>query len=866
MKTMRNDEAARRVSPGLIAAWLAGVLLLAACGGGSSGSPPSESLSYPSTPLVFTVGAAIAPIKPTVMGPISTFTVSPALPAGLDLGPDGTIAGTPTAVSAAITYTVTGSGGGASASAILSITVNSPPPSSLSYGSPAFTFATGVAARTLTPSSSGGTATSWSIDPALPIGLNFDTTTGAISGTPAATSAQGTYAVTAQNSGGKATVNVAIEVDGGPLLDLGHASSISLLRMSGSSVLSLDDSGHWVLWNYATAAEVASGDLDCTAVCCGDVSNCGCVPDCVATSHIADLVGGTLVLRTKDGFEVRSATTGDVLSDISATATWWTLASDGSYIAAGSSSGLSAWLPSGNSLISLSGDYSKATAFADPGEIQVAEGPSGQNVIQTITIPGGTSTDGPAFNGQFSSWFVDGGHFISTAGTTALVYSQGSVQQAVITLPGTAPVVGQGNWLWTTSAATLDVFAIATGSTPAVSFTIDPLATEIPSGTTLAVTSSSGTWSIIDLSGTTTPTKTDYTLPTGIGASEYAASSTSEWMLGGGSLLLDGASLGGTPRYFDYGAVSSIAGSAGSIAVATSSGRIVYFDAGTLAQEGVISYPASTVLLSSDGSVLAAVGAKQYDHYDVNIYSLPGGTLLYSWPYSLSGSDGNVSGTVPEEISLSGSGAVLAQVTSTLSPSSPSYCTQQANPTTGGSAIFSTTIKDGCGIVLVSPNGTLFATSTGAATSAANPTPGTNILQNGTALTAVTGLPIGWIDDGHLVVNTFSETTGTGGGTTVYAGCNVYSPSGQSTGPCVLPQVTEFQSVTSDTLYAPILGEIVSVSTGAVSWASGDTVSGSRAPMLPGFPQYTGGPPLPSALAGNRVVFESGAKVLAQGY
>lgn len=48
MKTMRNDEAARRVSPGLIAAWLAGVLLLAACGGGSSCSPPSESLSYPS--------------------------------------------------------------------------------------------------------------------------------------------------------------------------------------------------------------------------------------------------------------------------------------------------------------------------------------------------------------------------------------------------------------------------------------------------------------------------------------------------------------------------------------------------------------------------------------------------------------------------------------------------------------------------------------------------------------------------------------------------------------------------------------------------------------------------------------------------
>jgi hypothetical protein len=43
-------------------------------------------------------------------------------------------------------------------------------------------------------------------------------------------------------------------------------------------------------------------------------------------------------------------------------------------------------------------------------------------------------------------------------------------------------------------------------------------------------------------------------------------------------------------------------------------------------------------------------------------------------------------------------------------------------------------------------------------------------------------------------------------------------------------------------------------------------VSNSQAPMLSGSPQYSGGPPLPSAVAGNRVVFVSGAKVLAQGY
>jgi hypothetical protein len=36
--------------------------------------------------------------------------------------------------------------------------------------------------------------------------------------------------------------------------------------------------------------------------------------------------------------------------------------------------------------------------------------------------------------------------------------------------------------------------------------------------------------------------------------------------------------------------------------------------------------------------------------------------------------------------------------------------------------------------------------------------------------------------------------------------------------------------------------------------------------MLPGAGEYTGGLPLPGAVAGNRVIFVSGAQVLAQEY
>lgn len=804
---------------------ISAAIMLAACGGGGSasggsGPQPQASLAYPSTPMVLVVGVAMTPVAPTATPGLSGFAVVPTLPPGLRLdASSGTLSGTPTAVSSTGTYTITASGGGATARAAVSITVNPPAPSSLSYGAAAFSFTAGIAAHTLTPSTSGGDVAAWSIAPALPAGLTFSTTDGAISGTPTAASPPGSYVVTARNAGGKATVTLQIEIDDHVLLDLGHDSALISLRMTGSSVLSVDESGHWILWDYATAARIASGDLDCAPTC---------------NPPVADLAGDTIAFRTKTGFQFRSATTGNVLSNITASQSWWKLASDGSYLVAGSPEGLSAWSPSGDSLVSLSGAYSGAISFAGPGQIQLADGPSGQSVIQTVTVPGGASTAGPVFSGQFSSWFRDGSRFITTAGTTALVYSRDSVQQAAITLPaGATQVVGQGNWLWTDLGQTLDVFAIATSSTPAASFAIASTTSPISSGPTIAVLDVSGGLTVIDLSGST-PTKTDYTLPATAAGTvhDYAALSASRWMIGNiWGVLLDGASVGGTPRYFDYGAALSITGSNGRIAVATASGSIVYFDGSTLTQEGVIPDLAAKVLLSSDGSVLVAAGDYADFNYNsdasIKIYSLPGAGLLYTWP------------GLAQEISLSASGAVLGQVLLTEGGAgvSPFY-TQRADSTTGGASIFSTTfdsqILSPPPPLLVSPNGTLLATSMGKASG------GTNILQNGSLVTAVTGFPIGWIDDGHLLVNTYAQQ---------YTGCGVYSAAGQKTGPCALPEVTAFQSLTADTIYAVNLAEIVSISTGDVNWTSADAIS-----------------PSTGAIAGNHVVFVSGEQVIAQAY
>lgn len=96
--------------------------LVIAVAAGSSVPAPSN-LSYPS-PQTFVVGTTIAPLQPTVTGTVSTFSISPQLPAGLTLNfSTGTITGTPGALSPATVHTVTAANGSGSTSFGLHITV-----------------------------------------------------------------------------------------------------------------------------------------------------------------------------------------------------------------------------------------------------------------------------------------------------------------------------------------------------------------------------------------------------------------------------------------------------------------------------------------------------------------------------------------------------------------------------------------------------------------------------------------------------------------------------------------------------------------------------------------------------------------------
>ena len=170
-----------------------------------------SALSY-NSPNVFTRNLAIANLNPTISGgAVTSYSISPALPTGLSFNTStGVISGTPTAISAITTYTVTATNTGGSTSFDVVITVNDAAPSDLSYNSPNV-FTVGSTISDLIPTVLG-VVLSYSISPSLPDGLVFDTARGIISGTPTTISPTASYTVTATNPTGSVSFDVSITV------------------------------------------------------------------------------------------------------------------------------------------------------------------------------------------------------------------------------------------------------------------------------------------------------------------------------------------------------------------------------------------------------------------------------------------------------------------------------------------------------------------------------------------------------------------------------------------------------------------------------------------------------------------------------
>jgi putative Ig domain-containing protein len=827
--------------------------IVAACGGsGDGGSTPPPSTTPPSnlsygTPPVFVLNEPIAALKPSVTGTVTSYRVSPALPSGLSIdGSTGVISGTPTSVTPKASYTVTAGNAGGSTTATVSMVVNSEGAApAMRYASAYYSFTVGVAAQPIKPTLSGGTAVSWSVQPALPAGLSLSSTDGSISGTPTAGAAAAQYVVSALGTGATTTATLTLAVVSAPLVDLGHAASIVVERLSSSRLFTQDDTGHWVLWNYSTGQNVVNGNASVYSTLYGYMAN------------PVDMQGSTIVLQTGSGLEVRDASDGHVLAEITAKPTWWKLASDGSYVCAGNGTQLIAWNTAGSILFQLTGNFAGAVAYAAPTQVQVALGPQGSNVIQTFAVPAGTSTVSPTFQGQFQSWFGDGSRFLSEVssgvGGTVWVYSNAAVQQDIAQLPTTLGLGGTGNWYWTVNSdngqGTTALYQVGSGSQAFATYSPGISSTAISSGGTLALFSIDPIpqITVIDLANTGA-TAVAYATAATQYLSAYAATSATNWVIGTtGGVLIQGAV--NPARYFGYGAPVSIAGSTSNAAIATASGQILLFNATTGALQGTIPQPAGEIALSGDGTVLAAELQINSSYYDLNeesvtVYSLPSDNILLSFTYAV-GSPPAVTG-----VTLSQSGTILGQLFESASPCLVSL----TSVTTGGTSLCDTAGSSGVTQIALSPDGTLLATSTAIPNNVnINSAPATNIYLNGTLSTAISGWAVGWIDNSSLLVETYAAgNEGIVGPT----GMDIYSSSGTLQSKTTLPDLNSIQPVptssggTPTSIYSSTFNAIYSLANSAVIWSSGSPED------------YRAG----GAVSGSNVVFASGNLILAEPY
>lgn len=163
---------------------------------------------------------------PTTAGdPVVSWAISPSLPQGLSFNTtNGQITGIPLIGTAVVPYTITATNSGGTATHILNFKVRDLPPTNLVYEQAVWTYETQDDIRVTGPNNMGGKPTYYSISPALPAGLFFNTAIGEI--TKIGNVMGGTYdfVVTAGNAEGTTTTNLQLLLTDSPPTGLLYSS------------------------------------------------------------------------------------------------------------------------------------------------------------------------------------------------------------------------------------------------------------------------------------------------------------------------------------------------------------------------------------------------------------------------------------------------------------------------------------------------------------------------------------------------------------------------------------------------------------------------------------------------------------------
>ena len=163
------------------------------------------------TPSLMVVQAAEINSLVNTGGSVTTYGINASLPSGVSFGTNnGTIYGTPTELWTQTSYMVWANNSGGSSVAYLNITVveelaiiNILPSSA--------TITRGYDMADINANNTGGDVSSWSISPALPLGLSLDN--GTIQGRPLVNMSATTFTIYANNSGGSATATLTLTIN-----------------------------------------------------------------------------------------------------------------------------------------------------------------------------------------------------------------------------------------------------------------------------------------------------------------------------------------------------------------------------------------------------------------------------------------------------------------------------------------------------------------------------------------------------------------------------------------------------------------------------------------------------------------------------
>lgn len=172
---------------------------------------PPDSLSYPRLDDIYTVGEPVL-LEPSIEGGAEVWSIEPALPEGMTFDvTTGIIGGNPVVTSNEKVYTVTASNEAGDCAVTLTFAVTAPPPTDLSYVAvqPEYNLNQDCEIH---PDLTKCLCCTFSISPALPSGLQLDTKTGEITGTPDTEGEATTYTVVAKNAGGECATELSFAV------------------------------------------------------------------------------------------------------------------------------------------------------------------------------------------------------------------------------------------------------------------------------------------------------------------------------------------------------------------------------------------------------------------------------------------------------------------------------------------------------------------------------------------------------------------------------------------------------------------------------------------------------------------------------